>query len=135
MERKTARIRIRQWPGGLAQQTRQRIAEARAQMTLIGYFAAVAGQTGLSTWTFLLGFVIPHGVMEIPAIILAAALIIRLGLTMVTPNEKYTIGEAWIRSLADWTRIILLVVVPLLFVAAFLEVYITPQVALFLFSR
>ena len=102
---------------------------------LIGYFTAVAGQTGLSPWTFLLGFVIPHGVMEVPAIILAGALIIRLGLTMVTPNEKYTIGEAWIRSLADWTRIMLLVVVPLLLVAAFLEVYITPQVAVELFSR
>ena len=102
---------------------------------LIGYFAAVAGQTGLSPWTFLLGFVIPHGILEIPAIVLAGALIIRLGLTMVTPNEKCTIGEAWIRGLADWTRIILFVIAPLLLTAAFLEVYITPQVAVALFSR
>jgi uncharacterized membrane protein SpoIIM required for sporulation len=103
--------------------------------SLIGYFTAIAGQTGLSPHTFLVGFVLPHGVLEIPAIILTGALIIRLGLTMVTPNKEYTIGEAWIRALADWTRIILLVILPLLFAAAFLEVYITPRVAMELFSR
>ena len=103
--------------------------------SLIGYFTAVAGQTGLSPQTFLVGFVLPHGVLEIPAIILTGALIIRLGLTMVTPNKKHTIGEAWIRALADWTRIVLLVVLPMLLAAAFLEVYVTPWVAMELFSR
>ena len=103
--------------------------------SLIGYFTAIAGQTGLSPQTFLVGFVLPHGVLEIPAILLTGALIIRLGLTMVTPNKEHTIGEAWIRALADWTRIILLVVLPLLLAAAFLEVYVTPWVAMELFSR
>jgi uncharacterized membrane protein SpoIIM required for sporulation len=103
--------------------------------SIIGYFTAIAGQTGLPPQTFLLGFVLPHGVLEIPAIVLTGALIIRLGLTMLTPNKDHTIGEAWIRSLADWTRIILLVVLPLLLAAAFLEVYVTPWVALELFSR
>jgi uncharacterized membrane protein SpoIIM required for sporulation len=103
--------------------------------SIIGYFTAVAGQTGLSPWVFLLGFVAPHGILEIPAIILAGALIIRLGLVLVTPNEQYTIGESWIRTLADWTRIMLLVVVPLLLGAAFLEVYLTPMIALKLFSQ
>jgi len=103
--------------------------------SIIGYFTAIAGQTGLSPWVFLLGFVAPHGILEIPAIILTGALIIRLGLVLVTPNEQYTIGETWIRTFADWTRIMLLVIVPLLLGAAFLEVYITPMVALKLFSR
>jgi uncharacterized membrane protein SpoIIM required for sporulation/ABC-type transport system involved in multi-copper enzyme maturation permease subunit len=103
--------------------------------SIIGYFTAIAGQTGLSPWKFLLGFVIPHGILEVPAIILTGALIIRLGLTLVTPNEEYTIGEAWIRTLADWTRIMLLVIIPLLLAAAFLEVYITPLVALNIFSH
>jgi uncharacterized membrane protein SpoIIM required for sporulation/ABC-type transport system involved in multi-copper enzyme maturation permease subunit len=103
--------------------------------SIIGYFTAVASQTGFSPWTFLLGFVVPHGILEVPAIILTGALIIRLGLTLVTPNQEYSIGEAWIRTLADWTRIMLLIVIPLLLVAAFLEVYITPQVALELFGN
>lgn len=101
---------------------------------LIGYFTATAARTGFSPWNFLLGFVIPHGVLEIPAIILSGALIVRLGLTLVTPNQDYTIGEAWIRSLADWTRMTLLVVAPLLLLAAVLEVFVTPQAALWVFQ-
>lgn len=102
--------------------------------SIIGYITAIAGQTGLSPWTFLTGFILPHGIVEVPAIIITGALIIRLGLTLVTPNEKYTIGESWIRTLADWTRLIIFLVIPLLLIASFLEVYITPRIALALFS-
>jgi len=102
--------------------------------SIIGYFSAIVGRTGLSPGLFLAGFVLPHGIFEIPAIILTGALIIRLGLTLVTPNKDYTIGEAWIRTLADWTRLILFLVIPLLVVAAFLEVFITPRIALALFG-
>ena len=102
--------------------------------SIIGYFAAVAGQTGLEPWKFLAGFVIPHGIVEIPAIILTGALIIRLGLTLVSPNEEHSIGEAWVRSLAEWTRMVLFVIIPLLLAAAFLEVFITPAVALKIFG-
>ena len=102
--------------------------------SIIGYFSAIVGQTGLSPLLFLAGFVLPHGIFEIPAIILTGALIIRLGLTLVTPNKDHTIGEAWIRTLADWTRLILFLVIPLLVVASFVEVFITPRIALALFS-
>ena len=102
--------------------------------SIIGYFAAVAGQTGLEPWKFLAGFVIPHGIVEIPAIILTGALIIRLGLTLVSPNKEHSIGEAWVRSLAEWTRMVLFVIIPLLLAAAFLEVFITPAVALKIFG-
>ena len=102
--------------------------------SIIGYFSAIISQIDLSPGAFLAGFVLPHGIVEIPAILLTGALIIRLGLTLVTPNKEYTIGEAWIRSLADWTRVILFLVVPLLLAAAFLEVYITPRIALAMFG-
>jgi uncharacterized membrane protein SpoIIM required for sporulation len=101
---------------------------------LIGYISAVAAQTGLSPWTFLAGFILPHGIVEIPAILLTGALIVRMGLTLVTPQENRTIGEAWIRTLADWARLILFLVIPLLLAAAFLEVFVTPRVALAIFG-
>jgi uncharacterized membrane protein SpoIIM required for sporulation/ABC-type transport system involved in multi-copper enzyme maturation permease subunit len=101
---------------------------------IIGYLITVAGQTGLSPSTFLLGFILPHGVVEIPAIILSGALIVRMGLTLVTPQENRTIGAAWIQTLADWARLILFLVLPLLIIASFLEVFITPRVALALFG-
>ena len=103
--------------------------------SIIGYFTGVAGQTGLEPWKFLTGFVIPHGIVEIPAIILTGALIIRLGLILVSPSEEYSIGEAWVRSLAEWTRMVLCVIIPLLLAAAILEIYVTPAVALKIFGR
>jgi uncharacterized membrane protein SpoIIM required for sporulation len=102
--------------------------------SIIGYFAAIAGQTGLAASTFLVGFVLPHGVVEIPAIILTGSLIIRLGLTLVTPDDEQSIGEAWVRSLAEWARMVLCVIMPLLLIAAILEVYLTPTVAINIFS-
>jgi uncharacterized membrane protein SpoIIM required for sporulation/ABC-type transport system involved in multi-copper enzyme maturation permease subunit len=102
--------------------------------SIIGYFTAIAGQTGLAASTFLLGFVLPHGIVEIPAIILTGSLIIRLGLTLVTPDDEQSIGEAWVRSLAEWARMVLCVIIPLLLIAAILEVYLTPTVAINIFS-
>jgi len=102
---------------------------------IIGYFSGVVTQIGLSPWEFLAGFILPHGVIEIPAIVLTGALIIRIGLTLITPQENTTIGEAWIRTLADWARLLLFLVIPLLILAAFLEVYVTPRVALALFGN
>jgi hypothetical protein len=102
--------------------------------SIIGYFTAIAGQTGLAPGKFLLGFVLPHGVIEIPAIILTGSLIIRLGLTLVTPDDEQSIGEAWVRSLAEWARMVLFVIIPLLLLAAFLEVFITPRIAINMFG-
>ncbi len=102
---------------------------------LIGYFSAVAAQTGFSPGYFLLGFILPHGIIEIPAIVLTGAIIIRLGLVLVTPQEEYTIGEAWVRSLAEWARLMVFVVLPLFLLAAVLEIYLTPQAALWIFQQ
>lgn len=102
--------------------------------TIIGYLMATAAQTGFSPLRFFTAFVLPHGLLEIPAIILSGALILRLGITMVTPARGMTIGEAWLGSLAEWLRIMLFLVVPLLAGAAFLEVFITPRVAIWMFQ-
>jgi uncharacterized membrane protein SpoIIM required for sporulation/ABC-type transport system involved in multi-copper enzyme maturation permease subunit len=101
---------------------------------LIGYFSGTVSQTGVSVWQFLTAFVLPHGIVEIPAIILTGAIVLRLGVTLVTPASDSTIGEAWLRSLAEWVKIFFIFIVPLLLIAAFLEVYVTPKVALMLFG-
>jgi uncharacterized membrane protein SpoIIM required for sporulation/ABC-type transport system involved in multi-copper enzyme maturation permease subunit len=101
---------------------------------LIGYFMATVANIGLSPLTFLTAFVLPHGIIEIPALILAGAAIIRLGATLSTPAPGSTIGEAMLRALADWTRILIGLVIPLLLIAAALEVFLTPQIAILLFG-
>ncbi|MEA2008645.1 MAG: stage II sporulation protein M, partial [Chloroflexota bacterium] len=92
-----------------------------------------AAQGGVDPWRFLLAFVLPHGILEIPAIIIAGAIILRLGVTLVTPVPGRTIREAWLQSFAEWARILIFVVIPLLFFAAILEIYITPHLAFWLF--
>ena len=102
---------------------------------LIGYFMATVTRAGLSPWTFFNAFILPHGILEIPALILAGAAILRLGATLATPANGETIGSAWLKSLADWARTMVAWVLPLLLGAAFLEMYLTPRVALWLFGN
>ena len=99
---------------------------------LIGFFAATVAQSGIPIWKFLLAFVLPHGILEIPAIAISGAIILRLGATLVTPVPGRTIREAWLHSFAEWVKIILIIIIPLLLGAAILEVYLTPRLALLL---
>lgn len=96
---------------------------------LIGYFTATMASAGLSPLLFLLGFVAPHGILEIPAIIFAGAAILRFGATLATPSPGKTIGEAIVGGMADWAKVMVGLVLPLLLGAAVLEVLITPRIA------
>jgi ABC-type transport system involved in multi-copper enzyme maturation permease subunit len=97
---------------------------------LIGYFAATAANLGISPWIFLVSFVLPHGILEIPAIILAGGAALRVGATLTAPAKGRTMSEALLESFADWARVMVALILPLLMVAAFLEIYLTPQVAI-----
>jgi len=96
-------------------------------LALLGFFAETATAVGFSKWAFLAAFTLPHGLLEFPAMILAGAIILRVGATMVTPAQNQSISEAWLRALADWSKIMLTLIIPLFLAAAFIEVYITPQ--------
>lgn len=103
-------------------------------LSLISYVAANIAAAGESPWRFLLAFVLPHGLLEIPAILIASASILSLGATFLTPAQGKTIGEAWLSSLGRWARLMLGVVLPLFLLAALVEVFITPHVVLWLFG-
>jgi uncharacterized membrane protein SpoIIM required for sporulation/ABC-type transport system involved in multi-copper enzyme maturation permease subunit len=103
-------------------------------MGIIGYFMTLVSGVGLSPALFLSAFVLPHGLLEIPAIMIAGAAIMRLGATLIAPNGDSTIGEAFLLALADWAKVLLFVVAPLLLGAAFIEVYLTPNIAVWLLN-
>ncbi len=65
--------------------------------------------------------------LEIPAIILAGAAILHLGASLAAPSKGHGIGEAWLQAFADWTRIMVGLVIPMLFGAAVLEVLDHPE--------
>jgi uncharacterized membrane protein SpoIIM required for sporulation/ABC-type transport system involved in multi-copper enzyme maturation permease subunit len=95
-------------------------------MIIIGFFTGLVALTGISPLTVLAAAILPHGVFEIPALILAGACILQVGASLVTPHRKETIGESLVSSLADWAKITLALVIPLLLAAAILEVFVSP---------
>jgi stage II sporulation protein M len=104
-------------------------------MTIIGYVAANVALAGSSPLPFLAALVLPHGIFEIPAIVLAMAAILNLGATLTAPADGKTIGEAWLLAAAKWARMMIAVVLPLFLLAALVEVYITPQVAVLILGK
>ena len=99
---------------------------------LIGYFMANLAGAGVSPITFLAGFILPHGILEIPAILLVGAGIIYMGGVMLTPSREKSIGDAWLISLADWAKVMVGLGIPLFLFAAVLEVFLTPRVVVWL---
>jgi stage II sporulation protein M len=75
--------------------------------------------------TFIAG-VLPHGIFELTAVFLASAAMLKVGAQLVTPQTDKSLGEILLLSLADWFRVFIGVVLPLLAIAAIVEVYVTP---------
>ena len=71
---------------------------------------------------------LPHGIVEIPVIIIATAIAFRIGAVMTKPPEGKTVGYAWTIALGDTIKLWIAVVIPLLLLAAVLEVFLTPLV-------
>jgi uncharacterized membrane protein SpoIIM required for sporulation len=101
---------------------------------LVGYFAGQMAMIGVSPFLFFAAFILPHGIFEIPAAILEGAAILRLGASVIAPPPGKTLGESWLLALADWAKISLGLVVPLLGVAACVEAFVTPRVVVALFG-
>jgi uncharacterized membrane protein SpoIIM required for sporulation/ABC-type transport system involved in multi-copper enzyme maturation permease subunit len=100
-----------------------------APIGLIGYFAGNLSLAGQNTISYLIGLVLPHGILEIPATIIAGAAILRLGMAAVSLPRGSSLGESWLAAFAGWARVMIGIVIPLLICAAFLEVFVTPRVA------
>jgi len=97
---------------------------------LVGYFAGNLALAGISVQRYLVALVLPHAIFEIPAAILAGAAILQLGMAAISLPKGTSLGEGWIRALAEWARVGVGIVLPMLIVAAALEVFVTPRVAI-----
>jgi uncharacterized membrane protein SpoIIM required for sporulation/ABC-type transport system involved in multi-copper enzyme maturation permease subunit len=104
-------------------------------LALLGFLAQTAVAAGINRWSFLAAFTLPHGLLEFPAMIVTCALILRVGATMVTPAKHQSISDSWLSALADWLKIVLLVVMPLFLIAAVIEVFVTPYTISFFLTR
>ncbi len=97
---------------------------------LIGYIAAQFALAGQNPYAFVLGAIVPHAIIEIPALIIAAAAALRWHITVISPLQERTLSESFLAAAGDFARLLIGVVIPLLIVAALVESFVTPQVLL-----
>jgi ABC-type transport system involved in multi-copper enzyme maturation permease subunit len=105
-----------------------------ASVGIVGYIAGNVALAGGDVLRFLLALVVPHAVLEIPAAILGGAAILQLGLATISAPHGRSLGQNWLSGLAEWARISVGLVLPLLAGAAALEVFVTPRVALLMLA-
>jgi stage II sporulation protein M len=93
---------------------------------LIGGVVSLFAYLGISPFLVVGVGLLPHGIFEIPALMLSGAAVLRMSVAVVTPLTGKSLGEAIIDLTADWAKVFLGIIVPLLFVAAIIETYVTP---------
>ncbi len=97
-------------------------------VALVGGVLGVFHLVGYSPWLLFAAGLLPHGIFEIPALMLGSAVVLRMGAVLVTPQTGKSMGQIFLEQLADWLKIFVGLVVPLLAVAATVEAYITPLI-------
>ncbi len=103
-------------------------------MGLVSFLIAQIVNMGYNPWIFLSAFILPHGFLEIPAILIGMTFALRIGAAMISPPKGLDIGQSFLLTLADFFKILLFLIIPILFLAAFIEANITPQIVLAVYA-
>ena len=98
--------------------------------SLIGGVLGIFKALGYSPLLLHAAGILPHGIFELPALIISSAAVLHIGVMLVTTEARKTLGETLIEGIADWTKINLGLVIPLLAIAAAIETWITPVLLL-----
>jgi uncharacterized membrane protein SpoIIM required for sporulation/ABC-type Na+ efflux pump permease subunit len=102
----------------------------------IGYVSGVLSARG-GSWLalgadsplqFLLGYVAPHGIVELPAFILSAALGLRVGVALLAQPRGFTAAQNLLWAAAQLVKTWLLVLLPLVALGALIEGLVSPLV-------
>lgn len=102
---------------------------------LVSFLIAQIVQLGYNPWLFVATFILPHGILEIPAVLLGMTFALRMGAALVSPPDGLDVGQGLLLTLANFIKILVFLIVPLLFVAAYIEANITPQIVLAVYSQ
>ena len=77
---------------------------------------------------FVLAYVLPHGIIELPAALLGAALGLRIGASLMAPPRGFTVGQNIMWAFAQFFKVWALVVLPLLLAGSLIEGLVTPLI-------
>ena len=94
---------------------------------LMGVMFGIYQANGLSILALLAGLV-PHGIFEIPALLLSIACGVRLCKNMCLLVMNHPQKISFMALAEDLLRVLVLVIAPLTMAAAFVECYVTPVV-------
>lgn len=94
--------------------------------SVIGAVLAMIKYAGLPLGTVVARGVLPHGVVEIPALVLTGALVFYGGARLIEPRVDVSLGTVLLEIFVDISRLVVGLILPLLLVAALIEAYITP---------
>ncbi|MDE7245496.1 MAG: stage II sporulation protein M [Oscillospiraceae bacterium] len=98
-----------------------------ANGAMLGMLAAFYHANNLPMLAFFAG-IVPHGIFELPALVISIACGVYLCRSMCRVILKSPNREPMVEVCSDLLRVMLLVVLPLVVAAAFIECYITPVV-------
>ena len=102
-------------------------------VALVGGVLGAASLVGYSPLAVFAVGILPHGIFELTAVFLATAAMLKTGAQLVTPQADKSLGEMLLISLADWFRIFVGIAIPLLAIAAVIEIYVTPKLIKYFF--
>lgn len=92
---------------------------------VLGYASVQLFSAGYGS-LFMLG-VIPHGIVEIPIIVIATAAMLYVGASVTKPPTDQTVGQAWLSAFGGAVKIWIGVILPGLLIAAIIESTVTIQ--------
>ena len=88
---------------------------------ILGVFAQVVSEE--ISWTFFFLGIMPHGIIELPVLVVSSAIGIRIG--KVAIYRLFSKKESLVSELSKALKFFILILVPLLFVAALIEAFVT----------
>ncbi len=97
-----------------------------APVAIIMYIVPQVSLLGLDPWAFFAVTVLPHGVLELPLAIIATAQALRLSAVLLREPALGGGVSGMVRETGRFVRLMALLVVPLLLVAALIEALLTP---------
>ena len=101
---------------------------------LVSFLVTEIVMLGYNPWLFVTTFILPHGIFELPAVLIGLTFALRIGAGLVSPPKGFDVGQGFILTLANFIKILIFLVIPLLLLAAYIEANITPQIVLAVYA-
>jgi len=96
-----------------------------AAIAPIGGLGNIMVQSGANIFLLFIGFILPHGIIELPAAIMATGAALQVATCFIAPPNGMSIGRNLQFSLINYVKLMALII-PLLFIAALIEGNLTP---------